>query len=165
MDLLVVRHAIAYERDRKRWPDDSNRPLTPEGMKLARKAAAGLKRIVDGPDVVLTSPLARAKQTATILEHSAGWPEALEAAELAPDNDPQKVLSVLRRQRGTTLAVVGHEPQLSELINLCLVSEREGLRLELKKPGVACLNFKGLPSAGTATLRWFMAPRMLRALE
>lgn len=165
MELLMVRHAIAYDRDRKRWPDDSNRPLTPEGVKLARKAAAGLKRIVDRPDVVLTSPLARATQTAAVLAEHADWPEAVETVELAPENDPQKVITVLRRQQGKTIAVVGHEPGLSELIGLCLLNDRVGLRLDLKKPGVVSLSFKGLPTAGAAVLNWFAAPRMLRALS
>jgi phosphohistidine phosphatase len=165
MDLLIVRHAIAYERDAKRWPDDAERPLTPEGMKLARKAAAGLKRITDNPETVWTSPFVRARQTAKILEHYAGWPKATEASELAQDVDPQKVVALLRRHRGKLVAVVGHEPGLSELISLCVTGERDGLDLALKKPGVACLSFKGAPTAASATLSWFVPPRILRALE
>ena len=57
MDLLIVRHAIAFERNPKRWPDDGERPLSPEGMRRARKAAAGLKRIANRPVRVLTSGL------------------------------------------------------------------------------------------------------------
>jgi phosphohistidine phosphatase len=164
MDLLIVRHAIAYERDPKRWPDDDHRPLTPEGKKLARKAAAGLKRIAAAPDAVLVSSLVRARQTAEVLKDHAAWPEATEAAELAPDEDARKVLTLLRRQHGSSIAVVGHEPQLSELIGLCLVGEREGLGVDLKKPGVACLNFRSAPAVSGATLKWFVPPRVLRAL-
>jgi phosphohistidine phosphatase len=164
MNLLIVRHAIAYERDPKRWPDDDHRPLTPEGKKLARKAAAGLKRIVDPPDAVLVSSLVRARETAEALKDYAGWPEATEVGELAPTEDARKVLTVLRRQRGSLIAVIGHEPQLSDLIALCLVGEREGLRVDLKKPGVACLTFKSTPAVRGATLKWFVPPRVLRTL-
>src|SRR5580698_4658247 len=67
MDLLIVRHAIAFERNPRRWRDDGERPLSPEGMVRARKAAAGLRQITERPQCVLTSPLMRARQTATIL--------------------------------------------------------------------------------------------------
>jgi phosphohistidine phosphatase len=165
MDLLIVRHAIAYERDAKRWPDDADRPLTPEGMKRARKAAAGLKRITDRPGIVWTSPFVRAQQTAKILEHYAGWPVAQDAEELAQDADPRKVIPLLRKHSGKLVAVVGHEPGLSELIALCLTGDRNSVSLALRKPGVACLTFKGSPTAAGATLSWFLPPRILRALE
>ena len=68
MDLLIVRHAIAFERNVRRWRDDGERPLSPEGMVRARKAAAGLKYIAERPQCVLSSPLVRAKQTAAVAE-------------------------------------------------------------------------------------------------
>ena len=49
MELLVVRHAIAFERSPRRWPDDAERPLSPRGVARARKAALGLKRITAHP--------------------------------------------------------------------------------------------------------------------
>src|SRR5258707_15872816 len=84
MELLIVRHAIAFERDRHRWRDDGARPLSPAGVRRARKAAAGLKEIIKAPDLVLTSPLVRARQTAQILTDVAGWPQAEEVPELSP---------------------------------------------------------------------------------
>ena len=62
MELLVVRHAIAFERSPRRWPDDAERPLSPQGAARARKAALGLKRITPRPARVLVSPLRRARQ-------------------------------------------------------------------------------------------------------
>jgi phosphohistidine phosphatase len=76
MDLLIVRHAIAYERDRARWREDALRPLSPAGIRRARKAAAGLKELTARPERLLTSPLVRAQQTARILTAVAGWPAA-----------------------------------------------------------------------------------------
>ncbi|HUA22716.1 MAG TPA: histidine phosphatase family protein, partial [Steroidobacteraceae bacterium] len=66
MQLLILRHAIAFPRDAKRWPDDAKRTLTMEGAKRARRAAAGLKRMTKQPTLVLTSPLVRARDTAAI---------------------------------------------------------------------------------------------------
>src|SRR5260221_7017303 len=88
MDLLIVRHAIAFERDRHRWRDDGARPLSPAGIRRARKAAAGLKELSKAPDRVLTSPLGRARQTAQILTDVAGWPQAMEGPELSPPAPP-----------------------------------------------------------------------------
>ncbi len=84
MELLIVRHAIAFERDPRRWPDDGERPLSSQGVDRAKKAAAGMKQLVRSPARVLVSPLVRARQTAAILTDVAGWPRATTCAELAP---------------------------------------------------------------------------------
>src|ERR1700732_1592718 len=115
MELLIVRHAIAFERDRQRWRDDGARPLSPAGMRRARKAAAGLKEFSKTPDRVLTSPLIRARQTAQILTDVAGWPRAEEAPELSPGVPPLEVLALLGN-RGKLVAVVGHQPGLGALL-------------------------------------------------
>src|SRR5271167_2341100 len=99
MELLIVRHAIAFESDRLRWRDDGARPLSPMGIRLSRKAAAGLKQFSKVPDRLLTSPLVRARQTARILTDVAGWPRAEEVSELLPGGAPLPVLSLLGGDR------------------------------------------------------------------
>lgn len=165
MDLLIVRHAIAAERNPKRWPDDRARPLTPEGALRARRAAAGLKRIADRPARLLTSPLLRARQTAEILAECAGWPEALECAALAPGASPEAVLKGLRAGPREPIAIVGHQPGLGQLIAHCLPGEVHPQAFELKKFGAALLSFEGIPRAGGARLRWLLAPGVLRAVR
>jgi phosphohistidine phosphatase len=165
MDLLVVRHAIAFERDSNRWRDDAARPLTPEGIRRAEKAAAGLKRFTKPPDRLLTSPLVRARQTAQILTDVAGWPPAEEASELSPDKPPQALLALLGKDRSPLVAVVGHQPALGHLLSACLLAEGPNLPVELKKSAVACLSFRGSPRPGRAALQWLATPRMLRALR
>jgi len=164
MRVYVIRHASAYERDRSRWPDDRRRPLTAEGARKFRRAAAGLARIAITVDRVLASPLARARQTAEILTREMGWPRAVESAELAPGRSAAQVLAALRDQGVASLAAVGHEPGLSELIALGLGGPGIELRFELKKGGVACLCFPAAVGPGRAYLEWLLAPRMLRAL-
>jgi len=165
MDLLIVRHAIAFERNPKRWPDDGERPLSPDGMLRARKSAAGLKRIAERPVRVLTSPLVRAKQTAAILTDCAGWPKAVECVELSPVETPEAVLEALRGIRDKRIAVVGHQPSLGQLIALCLPGGVRPEAFDLKKTGVASLSFNDSPRAGHATLHWFLPPRILRAVR
>src|SRR5882724_12056196 len=133
MDLLIVRHAIAFERDRHRWRDDGARPLSPAGLRRARKAAAGLKEFSKAPDRLLTSPLVRARQTAQILTDVAGWPQAEEAPELSPGAAVPTVLALLGRDRSKLVAVVGHQPGLGHLLTVCLLGEGGTLPIEMKK--------------------------------
>src|ERR1700722_6104071 len=123
MELLIVRHAVACERDRHRWPSDGARPLSSAGIRRARKAASGLKVFSGAPDRLLTSPLVRARQTAQILTDVAGWPRAEEAAELAPDEPALAVLRLLGTHRSKRVAIVGHQPALGALLAACLIGE------------------------------------------
>jgi phosphohistidine phosphatase len=169
MDLLIVRHAIAFDRNSRRWRDDGERPLSPEGMARARKAAAGLKHIAERPQCVLSSPLVRAKQTATILTEFAGWPKATECAALAPNESPEEVFAALAAQKEKIVAVVGHQPALGRLLAASLPAQVLGginpEAFELKKMGVALVSFSGAPKAGCGTLNWFVPPRILRATK
>ena len=165
MDLLIVRHAIAYDRDRHRWRNDAARPLSPEGIRLARKAAAGLEKLTGPPRRVLTSPLLRAKQTARILTDVAGWPAADEAPELSPGAPVQAVLALFAKDRAGLTAVVGHQPDLGHLLAACLLEGGGSLAVELKKNAVAYVSFAGKPRAGQAALKWLATPRMLRAVR
>ena len=164
MELLIVRHAIACERDAKRWPDDSERPLSPRGAARAGKAAAGLKVIAARPARVLSSPLLRTRQTAAILSARAGWPAAVECPQLLPGATPEALLAVLRRMPERCIALVGHEPGLGRLLEVCLSGNARGRAYALKKLGAALLEFPGAARAGGARLVWLAPPKMLRGL-
>ena len=165
MELLIVRHAIALERDTNRWPDDEERPLSARGMMRARKAALGLKALIAVPNRVLASPLLRATQTATILAQVAGWPKPTACRQLMPGIAPRELLAVLGRSRDARLAVVGHEPGLSALLAACLPGAAAGAGFAFRKMGVALLEFQGTPRAGRGQLVWFVPPRLLRAVR
>jgi phosphohistidine phosphatase len=134
-------------------------------MKRSRQAARGLKEFIRAPDRVLTSPLVRARQTAQILTEVAGWPPAEEAVELSPGTPPLAVLTLLGKDRGQLVAVVGHQPELGALLAACLLGEGKPLSIELKKNAVVCVGFDGSPRAGRATLQWLATPRMLRGFR
>lgn len=167
LQLLVVRHAIAFERNAKRWPDDTQRPLTAEGITRARQAAAGLRRIAGKPSLVFTSPLVRARDTAAIFAQAAGWPQAVECDALSPGGSPEAVLEALRRQRPSAAraAIVGHQPDLGLFLATCLRGGARAEAFEVKKCAIACLQFEGSPRAGGAALAWLLAPRILRQLR
>ena len=166
VELLILRHAIAFPRDGKRWPDDTERPLTMEGVKRARRAAAGLKRIVTRPALVLTSPLVRARDTAAIFTQAAHWPQAKGSDALTPGASPEAVLEVLRRSgaQAECIAVVGHQPHLGRLLALCLRGDARAEAFELKKSAVVCVRFEGPPRARQGVLEWSLPPRILRTL-
>lgn len=163
MQLLLIRHAIAFERDPSRWPDDSERPLSPRGHARARKAAAGLGRLMPRPSRVLTSPFKRTRQTARILARAAGWPAAVNCPQLAPGTSAPEVLRILARQRGARIVAVGHEPSLSDLLTHCLQDGASGGSLGFKKMGAALVAFRHTAEPGRGRLVWFLPPRILRA--
>lgn len=165
MELLIIRHAVAFERDRDRWANDASRPLSPVGVRRSHKAAAGLKEFCKTPDRLLTSPLIRARQTAQILTEVAGWPRAEVVRELTPGENAAAVLTLLAKDRSQRIALVGHQPDLSALLSACLLKDRRPLPVELKKNAVACLAFDGRARSGTAVLKWLATPRLLRGLR
>ncbi|HEY2783304.1 MAG TPA: phosphohistidine phosphatase SixA [Steroidobacteraceae bacterium] len=165
MELLIIRHAIAFERNRRRWADDAERPLSPPGIKRSRKAAAGLRDLCEVPDRLLSSPLVRARQTAEILTEVAGWPPAEIAPELTPGKGAVAVLAWLSRDRSKRIALVGHQPDLSALLAACLLNDGSELPIEMKKNAVACLSFGGRARVGRAALTWLATPRMLRGFR
>ncbi len=164
MDLILVRHAIAFERDPLRWPDDSDRPLTPAGIAKFEQAARGLGRTATSVDEVLSSPFVRAMQTARILEDVAGWPQPAACEVLEPAHDPMEVISFLQKHHADgVVALVGHEPLLGELAG-ALLSGPGGTAQPFKKGGAACFRSEqGLPG-GIMTLRWWLPPKVARNL-
>ena len=165
IEVYLVRHAIAESRDPTRWPDDSLRPLTPEGAESFARAARGLRRLVPTVELVLTSPYLRARQTAELLRSEAGWPEPEPCPELAAHRLPGEAIESLR-ERGVdrSTALVGHEPYLSSLASLLLAGDADAVQLELKKGGVIFLAGDGDPTPARALLRWSATPKILRAL-
>jgi phosphohistidine phosphatase len=162
-ELYFVRHGLAEERG-DAWPDDTKRPLTEEGMSRLRKAVRGLSRIGVAIDVVLTSPLVRARQTADIVAGGLDpRPSIVNVDSLAPAGSYAAVLADLEKHsRKCRLALVGHEPMMGELAAR-LVGSRHPI--EFKKGGVCRIDVENLPPAGPADLRWMLTPKILRALK
>jgi phosphohistidine phosphatase len=164
VDLYLVRHAIAEPRDYTRWPDDSARPLSRSGSESFQSAARGLRRLGVQVEAVLSSSYARAWRTAEILAEEAGWPPPELSAELEPPATAQACAESIGRRREPVLALVGHQPNLSELASFLLTGEVDAAQVEFKKGGVMCLRFQGAPASGTGLLRWSAGPKLLRQL-
>lgn len=156
-----MRHAVAYKRDMERWPDDGERPLTPEGEDAFRRAARGLGCLVPSVDALLSSPFARAWQTAEILAGLDGWPEPKAYSALEPESSPEETALALEPYAGAdAVAIVGHRPGLHELVSYLLAGHAEA-DVRIKKGGVVRLTLGGPPGPKTAALRWLLTPALL----
>jgi phosphohistidine phosphatase len=165
MDLYIVRHAIAFDRDPEQWPDDSQRPLTPRGIRRFRAAAQGARRVIAAPEVVLSSAFTRAWHTAEILEERARWPAPIRCEALErPDAHAAVVEALGEHAASTAVAVVGHEPYLHELASYLLTSDPNRVAFDLKKGSVTTLRLGDGSTAGAAQLLWSLTPKLMRAL-
>jgi phosphohistidine phosphatase len=162
LELYLIRHGVAEERGDD-WPDDSKRPLTPDGISRLRKSAKGLNAIEVGFDQIVSSPLVRTRQTADVFSQELkGNPPIATSDALAPAGSSASVIQELTKHvRKARLALVGHEPNLGELAAL-LIGARAPL--EFKKGGICRIDFDMLPPKGGGMLRWFLTPKMLRKL-
>lgn len=166
MNLLVVRHAIAQDPAEyaREHPDDAGRPLTPEGQKKMKRAARGLQTLVPAVDLLATSPLTRARQTAEILAAVYEPVTPVVVPVLAPGQPTADVGRWLEgARRHDTVAIVGHEPGLSRTVSWLLAGGERSF-VELKKGAACLLAIPDAVGAGCATLRWALTPSQLRDL-
>jgi len=162
MRLLIVRHAAAVERGEGGFADD-DRPLTPEGERKFKEAAKGAAKLFDEPAMILTSPLPRALRTAEILRDAfgAGVPLKPTTALSYGTFDELEGL-VTSYPKDSLVAIVGHEPTLSELLAR-LVGASEAGPFGFKKGGMALVALKKGLQPGAA-LEHFLPPKALREL-
>ena len=161
IDLYLIRHGLAGESGS--YPNDAERPLTDEGKKKTRQVAQRLFDLGLQFDLMLTSPLVRAKQTAGILM-DVGLADRMEEASFLANEPIDLWLDWLKTWKPGSrqqLALVGHEPSLSEWAELLVWGEAKGA-IALKKAGVIGIT---LPSRdrviGHSTLFWLTPPRLL----
>ncbi len=160
MNLYLMRHAIAVEADGTL--PDSQRPLTEKGAHKLAKIARALKTLEVRPDLVLTSPYLRARQTAEMVAHVLGA-QVAESENLTPFGSLEKLVTEIQAHESLeNLLIVGHEPCLSQWIGL-LVAGNTGLEIEMKKAGVCKLSLDRLQPGRCATLIWLMGPAQLLA--
>jgi phosphohistidine phosphatase len=165
MKLLLIRHAIAEEREHfaRTGKDDRLRPLTDEGRKKMKQGVKGLTSIVPEIDLLATSPLTRAAQTGAILDSVYGGLDEVEIEELSPEATPTEFLRWLRQQKTETVAAVGHEPSISLILSWLLTGTERRI-FSFRKGGACLVEFAGEVGAGTATLLWALTPGQLRDL-
>jgi len=167
VNLFLLRHAIAVDPGSLSGASDAGRPLSVEGRKKMRSIARGMKALDLSFDLILSSPYARAKETAEIVAHEFGLEAALEFQSLLEvGGDPAALVAeVASRSKGMSdVLLVGHEPQLSKLISY-LLSGNSGLSISMKKGGLCKLDVPRLRYARSASLEWLLTPSQLARLS
>ena len=164
IELYLVRHAIAAERGPK-YPDDRLRPLTNEGRKRFEQSIPGAVCAGVALDLVLTSPLTRALETAGILANGLRpRPSVQELEALAPGGRHALLVEAITKfsNRHRRIAMVGHEPDLGEF-GARLIGARG--TIEFTKGAICAIDLDGATPGGPGTLRWLLPPRVLRGLD
>jgi phosphohistidine phosphatase len=160
MLLYFLRHGDA---SRDSSLDDGERPLTDLGIRQATLAAAFLRRIDPSIGAVLSSPLARARQTASIVREKNALPAVLATEHLLNGSDQRHLFKQLGSLGVQSALLVGHEPHLSETISMLLSGNREA-GIEMKKCGIALVETPATIEAGSGRLRWLLSPDTIRQL-
>ena len=160
MILYLVRHGIAVDRTDPKSPPDPDRPLTAHGVQKTRSAALGLRAMGAKPDVMITSPYARAAQTAEIFAEALEFPvEKIRVNEsLKPSGNPGEIVRELAHLRAKEAAIFGHAPHLD--LTIALLAGARAPFTELKKSGVACFE----RAHEGWRLLWALTPKVLRDL-
>jgi len=146
--------------------DDASRELTRDGITKMRRVARGLAALKINFDRIWTSPCIRARRTADII--SARFPESgpvqtLDALEHGGDFD--QIFRVLAENASLDdVALVGHEPDLSELAGQMLTGTR-GSIIQMKKGGVVCIEIEPANPPREARILWLLTPGQARALR
>jgi phosphohistidine phosphatase len=162
MELYIVRHGIAVDREDPKCPADPERFLTDEGKEKSRQAAKGVAAVASIPDLMLSSPYLRAVQTAEIfadeLEYSKQ--KIRKSDLLLPGAEPLQLFRELSKDKDvSTVFVFGHAPHLDDLLATAIGTKHH--ISSLKKAGVAFVELKRLvPPSGE--LVWLATPKLLR---
>ena len=160
--LYLIRHGLAADRG-KDYPDESKRPLTNAGIAALRKEASALADLEVAFDLIISSPLVRAKQTADVIAQGLpGKPSVILSDALSPAGSQSSLFQELaKHMRKASIALVGHEPNMGELAARLLGAKGA---IEFKKGAVCRIDFEVFPPKGLGTLRWLATPRMLRKI-
>ncbi|OAI47518.1 hypothetical protein AYO44_09400 [Planctomycetaceae bacterium SCGC AG-212-F19] len=158
MDLYVIRHADAQPLS-ETITDDAERPLTDTGIAQSKALGQCLQRLGVRLDVVLTSPLLRARQTAEELVKVWSKPAPpVEVVDALVDASKRKKLSsVVRDVAKESIALIGHQPDLAVYAGWLIGSKKANL--DLDKSGVACIRCPEAPDRGSGTLLWLVTPQ------
>ncbi len=158
MQLFIMRHGHAT------WPQwegrDDDRPLTPEGTRLTHAEGEALARRGLKPDLILHSPLVRARETAQLIAEGLGCLDRLQKSNLLQPGLNYQRLSKLLSEHAQleTLLVVGHAPDVAEV-----VEKLTGRVVRFKEGTVAQVEIESPEDAPTGKLIWSATAELLIA--
>jgi phosphohistidine phosphatase len=162
MQLYIVRHGIAIDREDPKCPPDPERYLTEEGVEKTEQVAKGMAALGITGDLFLTSPYVRARQTAEIFASALDYakPRIRRTDLLLPGAEPSLLFRELAKEKQASLVFLfGHAPQLDDVISTALGAKKH--ITTLKKAGVVLVELKRV-SPPSGVLIWLATPKILR---
>jgi phosphohistidine phosphatase len=170
MRLLLMRHGIAAPQG-DGIETDAERPLNEEGRQKTRAAVQGLLIYEPQLDLIATSPLLRARQTADIVRDrysKAAYARKAPTPQIWPELETADYTGMMQRlyevDLNAAILCIGHEPGLSRFAAQLLTNSPNGLQLEFKKASVCALELDYFFDTTHATLLYHLTPKQLRLL-
>jgi phosphohistidine phosphatase len=162
MNIYLLRHGIAAPHGEGNQFNDAERPLTPEGITKMRQVSKGLKRLGVTFDIVASSSLLRAKETAEIVVDVLKFNGSIQLwDELAPGGSISKLMQKLQKYRNKdSVLLVGHQPDMGSLAS-SLILGTDSVSLSFKKGGACCIQVNEFPPHYPGELVWMLTPKIL----
>lgn len=156
--LYLLRHGPAFPAGSPDYTEDE-RPLTPEGRDKVRRIASGLDVLKLNLEWIVTSPLARARETAEIVAEVLGLADRVEVDEALRAGQPASaVRDWIEGRSEDRLMIVGHDPWISDLVGLLATGRGDSMFCQLRKGGVAAFAHR---IDGSWLLDWLARPKLL----
>lgn len=162
MQIYIVRHGTAIDRDDPKCPSEAERYLTEEGIEKTKQVARGFAALGVEPEVMISSPYVRALQTAELFAAALGYPkQKIRQTELLlPEGDPPAFFRELAKEKdAAVVCCFGHGPNVDELIAAGTGNKHSFTTL--KKAGVALLELNRI-SPPSGQLLWLVPPKLLK---
>ena len=162
MQLYIVRHGIAIDREDPKCPAEAERYLTEEGIERTQQVAEAVAALGIHADLIFSSPYLRAMQTAAIFASELGYPKQKirRTDSLLPGAEPGAFLRELAREKDVSAVLCfGHAPHVDGLLAAAVGASRHVT--SMKKAGVALVELKRL-SPPNGQLVWLITPKLIR---
>ncbi len=166
MEVYLLRHGLAQDRDPKKYPDDRLRPLTIAGLERMREVVRGMLKIGVEFDAIFDSGYTRARQTTEAITDAYRIDSAdIQAVPaLEPEHNPSEVVALLESHKDAKrVLLVGHEPHLSHTVAY-LTGGRDGIAVDFKKGALCRIDLESIKK-GSGTLVWLVPPKVLRKIR
>jgi phosphohistidine phosphatase len=160
MIIYFIRHANAGDT-KKDAKKDEQRALTSEGLEQCYHIARMFTQMDVVPDLILTSSLKRAMQTAAMIANELGYDDRLRVEKsLRPDATWESFRTMIKSYNAETVLVVGHNPSLEQFLGHVVSEAGHRADVQLRKAGVARVDYDGR----SGELEWLLTPKFIREL-
>ena len=164
MVIYFLRHANAGQKHFSNPAKDEKRPIDKLGEEQSHDVGRALAALGVTANVIVSSPLTRAMQTAAIVSQEIGHEEKVVIDDaLKPEATFEQFKALLNRHKEkAAILVVGHDPSMTEFVNRVLSGGRPLGAIEMKKAGVAKVE---IDVRGPAVLKWCMPPKVVQKIQ